>query len=129
MGLLGVADLAHRPMNELSSGEAQRFVIGRALVHQPKALVLDEPTNSLDLRASHDLREAVRAIARSGMTVVMVTHHLPDIIPEMDRVILLDRGRIAADGAKREVLTAATLSELFGVPVHVFEREGYFYAA
>jgi iron complex transport system ATP-binding protein len=121
-----VGHLADRPLDEVSSGEARRIVIGRALVHDPAALVLDEVANSLDLGASRELRDIVRRIARAGTTVVMVTHHLTDIIPEIDRVILLRHGRIVADGSKTQVLTEATLSELFGVPVEVSERDGYY---
>jgi iron complex transport system ATP-binding protein len=128
LGRLGVAHLADRYLDEMSSGEVRRVVIARALVHDPTSLVLDEPTNSLDLRAMHELRDAVRAIARSGMTVMLVTHHLPDIIPEIDRVILLKRGRIVGDGRKTEVLTTPALAGLFGVEVDVTERDGYFNA-
>jgi iron complex transport system ATP-binding protein len=123
---LEVAHLADRPLDEVSSGEARRLVIARALVHTPVALVLDEVTNSLDLKATHDLREIMRAIARTGTTIVLVTHHLPEIIPEIDRVILLDRGRIAGDGSKREMLTPARLSALFGLEIDVRERDGYY---
>ncbi len=125
---LGIAHLADRPLHELSSGEARRLVIGRALVHDPVALVLDEVSNSLDLRAAHDLREFVRVIARAGTTVVLVTHHLPDIIPEIDRVLLMQRGRVVADGSKAEILTSEALSSLFGVRVDVAERDGCFHA-
>ncbi len=121
-----VLHLADRPLGEVSSGEARRIVIGRALVHDPAALVLDEVANSLDLGASRELRDIVRRIAQSGTTVVMVTHHLSDIIPEIDRVICLQGGRIVADGAKSEVLSADRLSSLFGVPVEVTERDGFF---
>src|SRR5688572_17290144 len=121
-----VGHLADRPLREVSSGEARRIVIGRALVHDPAALVLDEVANSLDLGASRELRDIVRRIAQAGTTVVMVTHHLTDIIPEIDRVILLRHGRIVADGTKAEVLTAPRLSELFGVSVEVIERDGYY---
>lgn len=126
MALLEVAHLADRSMDELSSGEARRMVIGRALVHDPRALVLDEPSNSLDIRASWEMREIVRKIAHQGTTVVLVTHHLADIIPEIDRVIFLQDGRIVRDGRKRDVLTAANLSALFGVPVDIAARDGYF---
>ena len=125
---LEIRHLASRPLDEVSSGEAQRVVIGRALVHDPQALVLDEPTNSLDLGAVHELREAIRAVARSGTTLVMVTHHLPDIVPEIARVILIDKGRIAADGPKTQVLDSGRLSALFAVPVEVAERDGYYHA-
>jgi iron complex transport system ATP-binding protein len=121
-----VGHLADRPLREVSSGEARRIVIGRALVHDPAALVLDEVANSLDLGASRELRDIVRRIAQAGTTVVMVTHHLPEIIPEINRVILLRQGRIVADGPKAGLLTADRLSSLFGVPVEVTERDGYF---
>jgi iron complex transport system ATP-binding protein len=124
--LLEIAHLRDRYVDELSSGEARRLVVGRALVHDPKALVLDEPTNSLDVRATFELRDIIRKIALAGTTIVLVTHHLADIIPEIDRVILLQDGRIARDGKKKEVLTSASLSGLFGVPVEVAERNGFY---
>jgi iron complex transport system ATP-binding protein len=125
---LGVRHLAGRLLDEMSSGEVRRVVIARALVHDPSSLVLDEPTNSLDLRAMYELRDAVRGIAQSGLSVVLVTHHLPDIIPEIDRVILLKRGRILRDGPKTDVLTSASLSELFEIPIEVGQRGDYYHA-
>src|SRR5215472_3796583 len=104
MDLLEIAHLADRKTNELSSGEARRILIGRALVHDPQALVLDEPTTSLDLHATHELREILRKLAAQGISIVMVTHHLPDIIPEIARVILFREGRVACDGPKDQVL-------------------------
>jgi iron complex transport system ATP-binding protein len=126
LAVLEVPHLADRYLDELSSGEARRLVVGRALVHDPKALVLDEPTNSLDVRSTYELREMVRTIARAGTTIVLVTHHLADIIPEIGRVILLKDGRIAADGPKAAVLTSAMLAALYGVPIEVSERGGYY---
>jgi iron complex transport system ATP-binding protein len=125
---LGVAHLADRVLDEMSSGEVRRVVIARALVHDPMSLVLDEPTNSLDLRATYELRDAVRGIARSGMSVLLVTHHLPDIIPEIDRVILIKQGRVIEDGPKERVLTSGTLSDLFGIPIEVGRRGEYYHA-
>jgi iron complex transport system ATP-binding protein len=85
---IGAAHLSERTIDQMSSGEARRIVIARALVHDPETLVLDEPTNSLDLRATHELRESMRALAQSGTSIILVTHHLPDIIPEIGRVVL-----------------------------------------
>lgn len=124
--LLEVDHLADRWLDELSSGEARRLVIGRALVHDPTALVLDEPTNSLDVRSTYELREFVRKVAHAGTTIILVTHHLADIIPEIDRVVLLRDGHLVGDGGKREMLTSARLSTLFGIPIEVAERNGYF---
>jgi iron complex transport system ATP-binding protein len=123
---LGVSHLATRPLSEVSSGEAHRIVIARALVHDPTALVLDEPTTSLDIRATFELREAIRAIARQGTTIVLVTHHLPEILPEIGRVVLLQAGRIVADGPTARVLTSQTLTNLFGVAVEVQAQHGYY---
>lgn len=127
LDLLEISHLADRPTNEMSSGEARRILIGRALVHDPEALVLDEPTTSLDLHATYELREILRKLTRKGISLVMVTHHLPDIIPEMNRVVLVRNGRIYRDGSKAEVLQPAPLSELFGIPVEVLERSGYYH--
>ena len=127
LDLLEISHLADRNTNEMSSGEARRILIARALVHDPQALVLDEPTTSLDLHATHELREILRKLARAGISILMVTHHLPDIIPEIDRVILIKEGRVYADGRKREVLTSEKLTSLFGIPVEVLERSGYYH--
>ncbi len=125
---LDVAHLADRRLTEMSSGEVRRVVIARALVHDPSSLVLDEPTNSLDLRATYELRDAVRTIAQSGMSVVLVTHHLSDIIPEIERVILIRKGRVIQDGPKAAVLTSRVLTDLFGIPVDVGRRGEYYHA-
>ena len=127
MDLLEISHLAERSTNELSSGEARRILIGRALVHDPQALVLDEPTTSLDLHATHELREIFRKLARAGISLIMVTHHLPDIIPEIGRVVLIRHGRIFCDGPKDQVFHSETLSHLFGIPVEVLERDGYYH--
>jgi iron complex transport system ATP-binding protein len=127
METLEIAHLAERSTDQMSSGEARRFLIARALVHGPQALMLDEPTTSLDLRATRELRQTLSKLARRGIGIVMVTHHLPDIIPEMERVVAIRGGRIVRDGAKRDVLEAGALSELFGLEVEVIERGGYYH--
>jgi iron complex transport system ATP-binding protein len=127
MDLLEISHLADRNTNEMSSGEARRILIGRALVHDPQALILDEPTSSLDLHATHELRETLRTLARAGISLLMVTHHLPDIIPEIGRVVAIREGRIYRDGPKSQVLDAATLSAVFGMPVEVLVRDGSYH--
>jgi iron complex transport system ATP-binding protein len=124
LGTLGVEDLAGRLMTEMSSGEARRMLLGRALIHDPEALVLDEPTTSLDLRAQREFRELMRRLARGGTNLVLVTHTLEEVIPEISRVILLRRGRVFRDGPLREVLTSDTLSELYGMKVRVALEDG-----
>lgn len=127
LALLEIPHLAERPLTEMSSGEARRVLLARALVHDPRALVLDEPSNSLDVFAQHELREVMRKLAGAGIGIILVTHHLADIIPEIDRVILMRQGAILADGRKPEVLTGAALAGLFGLPVDLTQRDGYYH--
>jgi iron complex transport system ATP-binding protein len=125
---VGAGHLGARFLDELSSGEARRVMLARVLVTDPLALVLDEPTAGLDLAARHAFMERVRAVARAGTTVILVTHHLEEIIPEIGRVVLLSNGHVTADGPKAELLTPEKLSQLFGLPVAVERADGYHYA-
>ena len=125
---VGAAHLAPRTLDQMSSGEARRVMLARVLATSPRALVLDEPTTGLDLGTRHSFMELVRGIARAGTTLVLVTHHCEEIVPEVERVILLQEGHIVADGAKASVLTGERLSALFGLSVTVEEAGGYFYA-
>lgn len=123
---LGIAHLANRSVAQMSSGEAKRMLIARALVHEPRALLFDEPSNALDIAAQFQLRDTLRRLAQSGIAILLVTHHVSEIIPEIDRVILLREGHIVADGPNSAVLTASQLSHSFGVPVRLAEHEGFF---
>jgi iron complex transport system ATP-binding protein len=128
MAQLKAEHLWDRWLDELSSGEARRLLIARALIHRPETLLLDEPTTSLDLYAMREMKQHLRNLANAGVGIVLVTHHLEDIVPEIDRVILLRQGRIHAAGAKEQILTAANLSSLFGTELDVFQREGFYHA-
>ncbi len=119
--------LANRWMDELSSGEARRVLIARALVHRPHTLLLDEPSTSLDIAAQYELRETLRRLAREGLGLLLVTHHVTEIVPEIERVVLLREGRVFLDGPKATVLQPGILSELFGMDVELGRRDGYYY--
>jgi iron complex transport system ATP-binding protein len=123
---LGVAAFAERTMDTLSTGEARRVLIARALVHDPPMLVLDEPCDGLDPSAAFHFLRLLRDIAASGRTLVLVTHHIDDIVPEVERVIMVKDGRILRDGAKRDSLRDDVVSELYGIPAHVEERDGWY---
>lgn len=125
MAKAGVETLAHRSYGELSSGEKRRFLLARALVHEPEALLLDEPTTALDFPSAFAFIGIVRELMRSGHGVLWVTHHPAEIPPETERVILLKLGRIFADGPPRKVLTSAILSELYDLPLHVSWSRGF----
>lgn len=124
---LGVAHLAGRPVAHMSSGEVKRTLIARALVHDPQTLLFDEPSNALDIAAQLQLRDTMRELARSGLGIVLVTHHVSEIIPEIERVVMLREGRVLADGAKKELMNAEKLSALFGVDVRLVQQDGYFH--
>ncbi|HEV2467694.1 MAG TPA: ATP-binding cassette domain-containing protein [Candidatus Sulfotelmatobacter sp.] len=124
---LKISYLADRPVCEMSSGEARRVLIARALVHKPRALLFDEPCNSLDLAAQQNLRRTMSALARSGTAIILVTHELADVVPEIQRVVLMSSGRVVADGRKEEILKVKRLATLFGVGVRMERRDGHYH--
>ena len=123
---LGIAHLAGRPVAQMSSGEAKRTLIARALVHEPQTLLFDEPSNALDIGAQIQLRDTLRALANDGLGILLVTHHVSEIIPEIARVVLLREGRIVADGPTQDMLTSARLSALFGADIQIARRDGFY---
>ena len=122
------AHLTNQLVGEMSAGEKRRILIARALVHRPRQLLLDEPSNALDLAAQRELRETLRRLAQEGTGLVLVTHHLGDILPEIERVILMRGGRIVGDGPRAEMLTAPKLSELFNAPVRIGRDEEWLHS-
>ena len=125
---MGAGWLKDRRFGEMSTGEQRRCLLGRALVHEPVALVLDEPTSGLDLTATFHYLDLVRAHMRKGKTLLLVTHHIHEIPPEVQRVVLLKQGKILQDGEKRSVLTEANLSRLFDCPVALAQANGWYQA-
>jgi iron complex transport system ATP-binding protein len=124
---VGIAHLADRPVAHMSSGEAKRTLIARALVHEPQSLLFDEPSNALDIGAQVQLRDTMRELAQSGLGILLVTHHVAEIIPEIERVVLMRDGRIVADAPKENLLTSEKLSEVFGVKIQVACHNNYFH--
>ncbi len=141
---VGAAALRHLLVGQMSAGQQRRILIARALAgsraaaqqgthpnanvaDETEMLLLDEPSNALDLAAQQDLRALLRRLAQSGVAILLITHHTADIIPEIKRVLLMQNGRVAEDGPRADLLTAARLSSLFGVPLEVTERDGYTY--
>lgn len=125
---LEISHLKDRFMTTMSSGEARRFLIARALIHNPKTLILDEPTIALDLHAQYKFRKILRKISKSGTGIVLITQNLHDIIPQISRVILMRKGRFYKDGPKSEILTSRNISGLFKVPVRIKKENGCYYA-
>ncbi len=126
--LMEARHLAGKRVAEMSAGEVRRVMIARALVHRPEMLLLDEPSNALDMAAQRGLRESLRRVAQSGTGLVMVTHHLADLLPEIQRVLMMHEGRIIGDGSREQMITPARLQELFGIPIELISHEGYFHS-
>ncbi|QPN68413.1 ABC transporter ATP-binding protein [Synechococcus sp. CBW1006] len=125
MEQLGLADLVERPYAQLSDGQRRRLLLARALVHNPEVLVLDEPTNGLDLQAKHQLLAILRQLAQSGTTLLLVTHQIEAILPEISRAVLLNQGRVVNEGPADALLQDAPLSALFDTPLKVCTANGY----
>jgi iron complex transport system ATP-binding protein len=143
--------LANKPVGEMSAGQQRRIMIGRALVgsgsvpdlststdtppsasadasRSTQMLLLDEPSNALDLAAQADLRGLLRRLAQQGTGILLITHHIADIPPEIDRILMMRKGRIVADGSKSDLLTSANLSNLFQTEVNLTEKDGFHHA-
>jgi iron complex transport system ATP-binding protein len=125
---LGIGALAATPLSRMSTGQQRRCLLGRALVHDPDTLILDEPTAGLDLAASFDYLARIRLLAAGGKNIVLVTHLLNEIPPDIRRVILLREGTVVTDGPKAEVLTADKLRRTYGTDVRVTQVDGYYLA-
>jgi iron complex transport system ATP-binding protein len=131
--VVGAVSLRDKLVGAMSAGQQRRVMIGRAMAGASvdgavKMLLLDEPSNALDMGAQHDLREMLRVLAQQGIAVVLITHHIADILPEMQRIVMMRDGRIVADGAKSELLTEERLSGLFGREISLSERGGWWSA-
>ncbi len=123
--------LRDKPVGAMSAGQQRRIMIGRAMAGTTgdvQILLLDEPFNALDLAAQYDLRNILRKLAQAGTAILLVTHQVSDILPEISRVLMMREGRVSADGAKNELLTSERISALFGRPVHIHEQDGIFHA-
>ena len=123
---LGIDDLRDKPFAAMSTGQQRRFLLGRALINEPKNLILDEPTSGLDLKATFQYLETVRGLLRNGHTVILVTHHVHEIPPEIEYVVLMDQGRVVARGTKAEILDDRSLSKLFDTPIRLVDANGYY---
>jgi iron complex transport system ATP-binding protein len=128
LALMEAGHLADTLLAEMSTGEVRRILFARALVTEPRALMLDEPTTGLDLLARQRFLDTLRTIGRRGKIIILTTHHLEEIFPEIGRVVLIRQGRVMLDGHKQDVLTSANLSALFGAPMQVQESQRYYLA-
>jgi len=126
MAFLEITNLSGKKLAHMSSGEVSRFLVGRAIIHDPKALILDEPTSHLDIKSAHTFLSYIEKLAEAGTTIIMVTHHVHDIIPPIGRIVMLKEGRVFMDGPKEQLLTDERVSSLFNFPVGI-KKDGLSY--
>lgn len=125
---LSISHLLKKPMNTLSSGEARKILIARALIHNPESMLLDEPSSNLDLPAGKELRRILDKLAEKRKTIILISHDLADILPRIKRLVCIRDGKIIAEGSKEELLTESFLSELYGTKVYLDHRNGFYKA-
>lgn len=123
---LGMAEIAHRDVTTLSTGQFRRVLIARELIHNPQVLVFDEPCTGLDPEGMYQVRKTMRQLASEGCSVILVTHYPEDIIPAIKRVLLIKDARLYADGPKEQLLTGDEMTRLFGVPLDVESDQGWY---
>lgn len=128
MRTLGITHLGNRMFGEMSTGEQRRFLLGRALINDPETLILDEPTSGLDLKACFQYLDTIRTLMQKGKTVILVTHHIHEIPPEIEQIVLLTQGKVLAHDEKTRLLTDANLSQLFDTPVKLLQHNGFYQA-
>ena len=128
MDLLSISELQDRAFSSMSTGEQRKFLLARSLVNDPAVLVFDEPTSGLDMSACFQYLEIIRELIGMGKKVVLVTHHVHEIPPEVTRVILLKEGKVIEDGNKDEILTNTNLTNLFDWPIKLVKENGYYQA-
>lgn len=123
---LDIKELADRPYGVCSGGQRARVLIARALMAEPALLLLDEPFNALDLPSREDLIDALHrlAVTRPTLTTITVTHHLEELSPSIDNVLLLKEGRVLTAGPAEQVLTGEQMTRCFGRPIEVSRHEG-----
>lgn len=126
MSRLGISELADRDIMTLSTGQVRRVLVARELIRDPQVLVFDEPCTGLDPQGMYHLRQTMSALAEEGRSIILVTHYPEDIVPEIDRVLLIKDAAVFADGSKERLLTSETMSDLFGVPLTVAAHGGWY---
>jgi len=126
MSELGLQRIYSRPFGQLSDGEKRRLLIARAMIHKPEILVLDEPTNGLDLKARHQLLACIRMLCKGKTTIILITHRVEDIVKEMQRIIFLKKGEIIRDGAPNNLLKSEPLGNLYETPLEIIFVNGHY---
>ncbi|MDR0675453.1 MAG: ATP-binding cassette domain-containing protein [Elusimicrobiota bacterium] len=124
---LNIQNLSHRIYKTLSSGEQKKTLIGRALVFRPKLIILDEPCNGLDVASKIDFLNTLRKLVSNGINLIFVTHNVEEIIPEINNVILMKKGKIHKIGDKKDILTENNLKHTLGIDLKLNYDNGFYW--
>lgn len=123
---LGLEEIKEKKVHELSTGQLRKSIIGRALIHKPKAFILDEPTVGLDIKAQVSFINTMRKLSREA-TIILVTHHIEEIFEEISNIALMYENTVYIQGNKKEVLTSENLSKIFEVDLSIQEKNGRYF--
>lgn len=123
---LEISHIKDKKVHAMSTGQLRRCIIGRALIHDPKAFVLDEPTVGLDIKAQNSFLQIIRKLSQKA-SIILVTHHIEEVFPEISHIALMHNKTIFEQGVKKEVLNSSNLSKIFEAKIALgFEAERYY---
>ncbi|MEC9416052.1 MAG: ATP-binding cassette domain-containing protein [Pseudomonadota bacterium] len=121
---LDITDFAKKPLHKMSMGQQKRYLLARALVHNPQTILLDEPTTGLDLAGTFKYLEILTQLKNERCNIILISHNLLEITEIIDRVILLSNGKIIADGNKTDVISEENLSIAFDMKIGLKKIDG-----
>lgn len=123
---LDILKIKEKRVHQMSTGQLRRCIIGRALIHEPKAFILDEPTVGLDIKAQNSFIKLIQKLSKKA-SIILVTHHIEEIFPEVSHVALIHNNTIFKQGLKKEILTSKNLSEVFDISINLEEENDRYY--
>ena len=123
---LEVSHIKDRRVHQMSTGELRRCIIGRALIHEPKAFILDEPTTGLDIKDQNSFIKFIQKLS-SKASIILVTHHIEEVFPEISHVALMHNKTIFKQGKKEEILNSKNLSEIFDININLQKENERYY--
>lgn len=123
---LEISHIKNKRVHAMSTGQLRRCIIGRALVHQPKAFILDEPTVGLDLKAQSNFIKLLQKLSKNA-SIIIVTHHIEEIFPEISHIALIHEQTIYKQGLKEELLNSKNLSKIFDIDLQIAEKNRRYY--
>jgi iron complex transport system ATP-binding protein len=123
---LEIEDIKDKKVKEMSTGQLRRCIIGRALIHEPRVFILDEPTVGLDIKAQNSFIKLIQKLSRNS-SIILVTHHIEEIFEEISHVALIHNNTIYKQGKKEDILNSENLSEIFEINIDLQKENNRYY--